>query len=217
MSKYKVLLITRPDHDKATRYLSAWSDKIIQMAGVKDIPVFDLKRKKANKEDLTSFLKKKDPALVILNGHGNIDEVTGHNNKLLVKAGENEHILKGRIIYALSCSSALILGKKSISAGALSYIGYEKDFMLCNDSHKIARPLQDKVAKLFLEPSNQICKSLLKGNTCGKASENSKKIFAKNIRMLLSSDAPLGSSEYAKFLWWDMKAQVCLGDMEATF
>ncbi|MBU4257261.1 hypothetical protein KKC04_02515, partial [Patescibacteria group bacterium] len=40
----KILLITAPDHDATTRYLSAWSSKILELAGKKNIQVINLKR-----------------------------------------------------------------------------------------------------------------------------------------------------------------------------
>jgi len=39
----RILLITRPDHDVTTRYLSAWSKEIIELADKKNIQVMDLK------------------------------------------------------------------------------------------------------------------------------------------------------------------------------
>jgi hypothetical protein len=51
------------------------------------------------------------------------------------------------------------------------------DFIFCHDLDKISRPLEDKTAKLFLEPSNQVAISLLKGNTSGRSSERSKIFF----------------------------------------
>lgn len=213
----KTLLITRPDHDITTRYLSFWSEKIIKLAVKKNILVLDLKRKKANKKELESRILKMKPLFIMLNGHGGDNCVTGYDNKILIKTRNNEQLLKSKIVYAVSCKSATELGPKSITAGALIYIGYTGDFIFCHDTHKIARPLDDRIIKLFLEPSNQVAVSLIKGSTGKESSDRSKKFFLRNIQKLLTSEASPESNQYAKFLWWDMKHQVCLGDNNAKF
>lgn len=213
----KILLITAPDHDTTTRYLSAWSSKILELVDKKNIQVINLKRKKANIKELKSRLLKMKPLFIFFNGHGNNNHITGYENEILIQAGNNEDLLKHKIIYAVSCRSAVKLGLKSIKAGALTYIGYTGDFIFCNDDHKISRPLNDKIAKLFLEPSNQVAVSLIKGNKSEEASKRSKKFFIRNIQKMLSSEASSESNQYAKFLWWNMKHQVCLGDGSSKF
>ena len=213
----KILLITRPDHDITTRYLSVWSKKIMELADKKNVQVLDLKRSRANIKELKSRVAKMRPLFIIFNGHGNDDCVTGDENKILVKAGNNECLLESKIIYAVSCRSAAELGRKSVEAGALTYIGYTGDFIFCHNASKISRPLEDKTVKLFLEPSNQVALSLLKGNTSGESSKRSKKFFLRNIQKMLSSEALPESNQYAKFLWWDMKHQVCLGEQDSKF
>lgn len=213
----KIFLITRPNYDIATHYLFAWSGIIIKLAREKNIQVLDLRKEKANKKELESRLNKMKPGLVIFNGHGSADSIAGHDDKILIKAGDNEFLLKSKIIYAISCRSADKLGPKSIRSGAFAYIGYVQDFIFCSDNHKIARPLTDKIAKWFLEPSNQVAISLLKANTAGKSSLNSKKFFARNIQKLLSSKNLPEFTQYAKYLWWDMKHQVCLGNKKVAF
>ena len=78
-------------------------------------------------------------------------------------------------------------------------------------------PLQDKTAELFLEPSNYIPISLLKGHTAGDADNRSKKLFRKNISRLMV-EGP-SSYNYDDIIWllWDMKNQVCIGDEGAVF
>ena len=137
----------------------------------------------------------------------------GHNNEILIQADDNESILKSRIVYALSCSSAQILGPKSISAGAKAYIGYKEDFMFIGDHHNVARPLNDKTAALFFEPSNVVVETLLKGHNVLKAYEKSQEEFNKNINSLLNSASP----DYYLISWlvWDRINQVYLGDKTA--
>lgn len=208
------ILITRPEHDDTTHYLSNWSKKILDFAKKKGKKIFDLRRKRAVKKEVTSFLLKKDPEFVIFNGHGNNDFITGHKDEILIKVGENEHLLKHKIVYAISCKSAKTLGPKSITAGAISYIGYDDDFIFVYNKNKITNPLTDNIAKIFLEPSNELVTSLIKGNSTNKSYEKSQNMFKDNLKKLLTSESI--SSPAVRYLWWDMKHQVLLGDEEAT-
>jgi len=60
----KVILITRPDHDITTRYLSRWANQVIELADRKGVEVLDLKRAKANKKEFEGRIKKKNPLFV---------------------------------------------------------------------------------------------------------------------------------------------------------
>lgn len=206
----KTILITRPEHDDTTYYLSNWSKKFLNIAKQKGIKIFDLKRKRANKEEVTSFLLKKNPNFVIFNGHGNDDLIAGHKDEILIKTGKNEHLLKSKIIYAISCKSAKKLGLK---CNAVCYMGYDDDFIFVYEQKKITHPLKDNTAKNFLEPSNELVISLIKGNSTYESYNRSKDMFKENIRKLLISELP--STPLVRYLWWDMQHQVLLGDEKA--
>jgi len=210
------VLITRPFHDVGTRYLSSWSQRLIDLAQKKGKKVIDLKGEKANKVELTGRIKKLNPSLVILNGHGDSDLVTGHDNKTLVKLGENESILKSRITYAVSCRSAKLLGSSCAKDQKTTYIGYDDDFIFTQNSVFINRPMQDLRAKPFMEASNQVVISLLKGHKAFDASSRSRNMFKAAYRKLLTSTSDPDSLLDAKCLRWDYAQQVCLGDGEAT-
>ena len=213
----KIFLITRPSHDATTRYLSAWSEKIIKLANKKGIQILDLKKGKANAKELESRISKMQPLFIVFNGHGSSDCITGHENRDLIRAGENEELLEGKIVYAVSCKSAGRLGPKSVRVGVLSYIGYTEDFIFAYDYSKLTRPLNDKIAKLFLEPSNQVAISLIKGNEAGDSSKRSKEFSKRNIQKLLTSESSKESIQHAQFLWWNMESQVCLGNKDSKF
>lgn len=131
----------------------------------------------------------------------------------LVKDGENEILLKNRITYAVACSAAKRLGVTCADANT-AFIGYNEDFILNLDSHFLGNPLNDKRAQKFLEPSNKVANSLIKGHTGKEASDNSKKEFRENIRLLLTDTADPNSLDDAKDLFWNMSHQVCLGNQE---
>src|SRR3989338_250123 len=117
------LIITRPQHDITTRYLSSWAGDIIDFAKKKGIGVCDLVREKANRAEFEGRVKKIKPKVIFLNGHGCDDCVTGHDNNVLVSVDKNHNILNNKITYALSCNSGKKLGPKVVENGTATYIG----------------------------------------------------------------------------------------------
>jgi len=209
----KLLLVTRPQHDPTTHYLFYWNQKVIDFAKKKGVGIIDLQRRRANRKEFASVVVKRSPRLILFNGHGSKDSIGGQENEILVKAGENEDLLENKIVYALSCETAKLLGPKSVVSGTASYLGYDEVFIFYYSDDRISKPLKDERAGLFLEPSNQIAISLLKGHTTGDAHQRSQKSFLKNIQKLLSSES--AETYLVRFLVWDMRHQVCLGDTKA--
>lgn len=211
----KKFVITRPDHDLTTDYLSHWGKLIITQAKQKGIDVIDLRRERANRQELEHIILKTKPSFLVLNGHGDDKTVTGYDNKPLIEAGKNDQLLQGTVTYAFSCRSGKKLGRKAVESGTRAYIGYDDDFIFMVDESKHSKPLQDKTAALFFEPSNAVAIALLKGNTASTSSERSKNMFRQNIRKLLTSESPREEKDALPYLVWDMNHQVCLGDQEA--
>ncbi len=208
------ILITRPEHDPLTRHLSYWNSKVIELASKKGNIVTDLHKEKANKKEFEGRMKKINPDLVLLNGHGDDRSVTGHDNEVIVEEGQNSDLLKNKITYAVACSSARVLGE-ACADNATTYIGYNEYFVLNLDRRFFSDPLRDEKAGRFLEPSNKVALSLIKGHTAKEASENSKKAFRENIISLLSKSNPdVDALDDAKNLYWNMTHQVCLGNGE---
>jgi len=209
------MIVTRPQHDITTKYLSVWAGEVIVFAKKKRIEVFDLFKAKANKNDFEGRVKKLHPDVIFLNGHGNDDCVTGHDNEKLIEAEDNHDILRGAITYALSCNSGKTLGPRVVENNEATYIGYEDEFIFVGDRNYLARPQDDPMAKPFMEASNQVMLSLLKGNRAQVASEKSKNKFREHYMKLSSSQADSDTLQAAQCLWWNMRNQVCLGNLDA--
>ena len=211
----KIYLVTRPEHDDTTYYLSKWSKESINMAEEHNIKILDLQGKKANKKEVESRLRKFSPQLVVFNGHGDENTVSGHKNQPVIIAGDNESVLKEKMVFAISCRSAKNLGPMSVKKGAVCYAGYMDDFIFFYDPEHITRPLADKTARLFLEPQQKFIESLLKGNTIDESLTRTKKAMMDNMTQLLASDS--GDAYLAKYLWWNVKNLVAHGDKNAAF
>ena len=201
-------MATRPEHDITTFYLSSFCSAMIAFAHGRGWSVLDLHRDKAVKEEVENGLSKFSPGLVVFNGHGDEKTITGHKNLDIVKLGENERLLAAKVVYAVSCRSAKTLGVAAVGCGAISYMGYDDDFIFLYDAkHK---PEQDPTVKMFLEPSIRLVQSLVKGNTVAESSERALSLMRENVLKSLSRDPSA-----AKYLWWDMKHFVAHGDMQA--
>lgn len=213
----KGIIITLPHYDYVTEYISQFSDEIIEEAVKKGIKIKELKNEDANRAMFEGVIGKLDYKLIIFNGHGSDRSITGHNGSVLVACGINEHILKDRIIYARSCNAGQVLGRECMKNNNVGcFIGYKLPFMFYIDNTWISNPKKDKIAPLFLEPSNLIPLSLIKGNSAFHAHENSQKKMLKTINKILRK----GSKEsflFAGALWNNYAGQVLIGNKAATF
>lgn len=210
----KSLLLTRPNHDNTTNYLCFWSESVIGIAESKKFNIYDLKGKKANKANFESYLKARKPDFLFLNGHGNANSMLGHNNEPILESSSTAFV-KGLIIYARSCDVGQSLGSQLISSGVKVFIGYDRNFVFGYTHSKITKPFEDPLAKLFLEPSNLVVTTLLKGNTAQESHERSKEAMWKNLRKMLSSIATDEEKRLAPYLWSNIKGQVLYGDQTA--
>lgn len=211
----KSLLITRPNHDPATNYLFYWSMPVIKLAFQKAFQVTDLSGIKANQVDFTNRVRKTNPSLLFFNGHGSETTIKGQDEKTLVSTRKDLSLLKNRIIFARSCSSAAKLGPKSLLKGAKAFIGYKEPFIFMTEAEMVTKPLADRTAALFLKPSNLVATTLIKGHSSLEANMRAKKAFERNIRKLLTSETEKEDASVLRFLYWDMRHQVCLGDPHA--
>lgn len=206
------LLVTRPEYDYTTRYISAWAENYLKLSKQKGYAVVDLRRKRANRKEFESVIKKIKPVFIILNGHGNSDEVAGDDNETLVDINTNAEILAGKITYALSCQSAKNLGAKVGSYADTAYVGYKEDFAFVRIEKYGRKPAEDALAGFFLKPSNAIVVSLLKGHSAGDSFYRGQQEFTKNIQMLLTSKVKSADSSALRFLVWDLKHLTLCGD-----
>jgi hypothetical protein len=211
----KTILVTQPNHDLTTKYISSWAEKVVALAKKKNVKVIALKSKRANKKEFILLNQKTNPRLIFFNGHGNDDLISGQNNEILVQAGKNDDCLRGKIIYALSCRSAKKLGKSSIKKGTKAYLGYKEDFIFNYNQEKVSAPLQDKIAQMFLEPSNLLVSLLVENHSTGKAWKKSQEDFKKKAISIIAGRDKVAINSFLPCLLWDMKHQVCLGNKKA--
>jgi len=207
----KGLIITLPDYDDVTKYLSMWSNDIVTKAEENSIGIRKIVGKEVTMENFEKSLKKLNYKMIVFNGHGTSSEILGHNNKVIVEKEKNGHLLKDRIVYSRSCESAASLGELA-KMGDGCFIGYKTPFMFYVDSNWVANPRKDPVADIFLSSSNQIPISIIKGNTCKDAHENSRKQIL--INKVLRRKTP-DSYRIAEALLNNYSAQSFIGNESA--
>lgn len=208
----KTIIVTRPEYDDTTTYLSRWSEPILNEAGERGMKCIDLNRNKANKKDFESYVRKNPPNFIVLNGHGNQSTVAGQDDNLLIEAGTNEDILSDAIVFARACDSAAILGERAVEKGAASYIGCTKGFVFPFDKNRVSTPQKDEIARPCLEVSNSIPLSLLKGQNVGLSlsrSENALKKWIEYLRTHYTIESPA----ILFSLLWNAACQKALGNI----
>jgi len=205
------ILITLPRYDDATEYLSQFSIVIEKEAVNKNISLKKLEENKVNRKEFEKVINKLNPKMIIFNGHGSEESIYGHKGESIVEFGSNEKLLKERIVYARSCNVATILGRKCM---ADCFIGYNLPFMFYTDSNWSTKPLNDNTARLFLEPSNLVPLSLIKGNSTFEAHEHSKNQILRNINKVLASNKE-ESFILAEALWNNYAGQELIGNSSA--
>jgi len=211
----KGLIITCPKYDDGTEYLFYFSKAIIGEAKNRNIKIKEISDKEVEMVNFSKVVTKLDYNLIVLNGHGSADTIYGHKDCVLIQVGKNEQLLNGRITYARSCDAGQMLGEKCVEYSKEGcFIGYSLPFIFAMDTRWTANPHNDNKAKLFLEPSNSIPISLIKGQSAQDAYENSKKLILKNLRKVINTKEE-DSFVLAEALWNNYFGQVILGNSEA--
>lgn len=215
----RILVITNPSDDRPTQYLSAWIEKIVELAKKQpDTKVLSLDKELANREHLSRIIENEKPQLIIFNGHGDSNCITGFGQEVLVQCGDNEAILKNKIVHSLSCNSGEMLGPASIKIGTLAYIGYREKFKLTHLNQLTNQErLKDGVANFFLSPAFEAVIALIEGASAGEAYARSQKIYSENLRVLITSKNTDYNTTVASQVYHNMIYQVCLGDNAAAF
>jgi len=214
----KILFVTRPKYDEGTAYLSYYASLILKKSSELQVATKSLDKEMAQNKEAIKFLKKKNPKLLFLNGHGDEENIYGHKD-LVLFSKKDMNFLKNKIIYARACNAAISLGKEIVKGNTGCFIGYKYPFSFWLDETWNTNPSKDKTAKLFLAPSNEIMDSLLKGNTTDLANKKSKKMMVSNMRkiVVMNNNNTPGAMQWLKTLWTNYQGQVLHGNSKAVF
>lgn len=210
------VLFSRPADDVTLNYLYYYSKELVALSESLNHKTVNKEQKEANRKIITGLIKNQKPELIVFNGHGSKEVICGHNREIIVNCNDNPEVLSESITYAFSCSSAAALGPEAIKKGAICFIGYESDFALGKDPDSEASPRHDRIAKLFLEPSNILVKCLLRGKSTKIAVEKAKDKMKENIEFLHTTKSFPEAIYYAPFLFGNYESLVLHGQEDAS-
>lgn len=209
------VIITMPNYDPATSYLYSYAEELVKFAEDRNISLSQLQRPRLRRNILEASIIKQNPQLLLFNAHG--DEKTIYGDKIgddaeyLIREGENHQLLQGKLIYARACSAAASLGR-ACTRNSGCFIGYNKPFSFWTDLSRSTTPLKDKVAQLFLQPSNELAMALLRGKSAREAAGTFQNFSRKNILQLVGKENEPGAMASAMLLWNNLTAQEVLGN-----
>jgi len=180
-----------------------------------ELNLIELQSDDAVKEPIWDTLEASDPIFVNGFGHGNIDIFTGDDEEA-VFTDEECNILAGRVVYLLSCLTAVELGPAVIDAGGITYIGFDISWtwMAANIT---ADPYNDWYAEGFYRSSNECPIALIQGDTVSVAKDRS---IAEYNRWIEIWENERSGDPYAAdaigWLIYDRDGLTVLGDQSAT-
>lgn len=211
----KYILFSRPKHDITMEYLYYYSKELIKLSESCNITVINYEKEDANKKTIVERIIKQKPDLIIFNGYGSTKTISGHKDEVIISC-ENAEVLKDKITYSLSCSSASKLGIEAVNKGALAFIGYKYDFAIGKDPDSEASPRRDKIARFFLEPSNILSSNLIQGNSAKVAVLRAKEKMRENISYLSTTKDFPEAIHYAPYLYGNFEGLIIRGEEEAS-
>lgn len=214
------ILFTRPNHDYETSCLYYFSKNLVkEIKEIGEYTVINLEGFKANKREFEKSMKKAEPRLVVLNGHGNKDAICGHKDEVILE-DDNIRLLQSTITYAIACDSSEKLGDIATKRGnADAYVGYDAYFMVVTDPTRSSNPSKDKNIKVFKKPYAAMVLSLVSGRTVSEAISETKGVLRSLIREygVYGIRDKYGDAPLIRFaLFWDLHFLTGYGDLSSA-
>lgn len=176
------VLICRMNHDEITKYIYHWADIVKDEAELLGFNVVELNNEHFDESRFRRMIEEYDPFLVFLNGHGSDYSVKGFDKETdVILRCKNDHLFKDRMVYALSCHTFSILGRSAFNKGCKCYIGYNHRFVFPFQDFDEDGVFEDEIAEPFMEISNEIMLSLLRGANPEEAYRNSQTLLQQHL------------------------------------
>jgi len=160
---------TRANFDKATRCGWFWLAKVNEYASSRGYTVTDLEGELARKTQFDDAITSQDPKFFHGVGHGNEDIFAGQDNEYLLQKCVDDDAMATRIVYLLSCTTAVNLGPSIIEKGGLAFIGYNDLFGWYTTRRKNWKPEVDGIFWAWMDFTNVLANSILKGESVDTA------------------------------------------------
>lgn len=186
------VLFLRPywKDDVPTAYMAYWLGELVPRAEGLGHEVVDIEGYRATRDNVLNTLAQFNPDVIIAEGHGERDVLTGYMTAPLLTASDvvaQPSIAFGRSIHAQSCFTASVLGAKSKEAGARMYAGYMSSFDFIV---KTLDPSNDPVAEFFKEPVQATALSMLNEDTPRGVYNATMRAYSRSWGRMFSSFLP---------------------------
>lgn len=191
--------------DEASEHSFAWAEDCVAAASTAGIPLKDLAKGDATPDKLRAALEEGKAVALVFYDHGSRRRFVSQDKGALVDY-VGAKILKGRLVYSMSCLSGSALGPRIIDAGGLAFFGYREEFGFYIGSAEPA----------FREPANQGWLRLAEGQPVKEALHAMTEKFEEWLDYYARGeggddpDAPI----IASWLIHDRDCLVALGDMD---
>ena len=90
--------------------------------------VYELNGADATQQNLMATILAFNPDLIVADGHGDVNVLSGQNREIVLRACTNDQILSGTATAAISCLTAQQLGPSARKKTAQSYAGFVNEF-----------------------------------------------------------------------------------------
>lgn len=156
-----------------------------------------------------------NPSLLGLEGHGAPGALALQDKRVFLSAEDHRSLslLGDRVVLALSCYTARLLGRLAIDYGAKAYIGWSEEFLFASET--IGDPFTDKYAWMFFKPVAEALVMLCAGKPAETAAEHIRLSYSQYAEQVLRSPEP-SAQLVAAMLYHDAETLRLLGDPNAT-
>ncbi|MHA1812888.1 MAG: hypothetical protein ACTSYX_05565 [Candidatus Thorarchaeota archaeon] len=113
-------------------------------------------------------------------GHGDPDTFSGDGDQVVMSVSSIPNV-RGKVVFLVSCETALELGPAIIKSGADAFIGFKDDLVWIADADLVSRPWADEPAGLVMMPIVSCINSILDGETIGDSFNTMKEEMSANI------------------------------------
>jgi len=202
------VIVFRPCYDVATIYASRWMTKQIEKLQHVEFEVWDFFREEAVKRSWDTHICARGVVLATAGAHGREDRWAGNDRKpVQIACTQSKCEVQGKWFIRLSCLTGRVLGKDNVEKGAMVDISYEEIFVFVIQHPRPDDPLDDKIAKDFLDTHNHLIYFGCDGYTAGEMRMRTKDLFYRKAEEWRARDP-----EIARYLFWDGYHLILHGD-----
>lgn len=144
--------------DEPTVYADYWMRSILGEAQAAGHETYVLSGAQVTANGLLQALQNHLPDMVVLAGHGTASVFTGAGLQTVLKASDNDHIMKGSRGLFISCLTGLQLVPSMVRKGAIASQGYVKEliFMIDGSGNPAGDPYAYSFTRQLVEPTRAI-------------------------------------------------------------